>query len=318
MKFALSIHKNAAFLHILKISFIVAREIYKNKQHVYGARAQCCMLVQHSRVCRLHHVSYILYTRIKRIILLLLLNVNAVTGVGLAWLDSNSKFATHTHAKNQHFPAIYFSKHICCVSSLLLCALSLAMLPFFFASCLKWIEIYIFMSPAYWDSHTHTHIYRQRYARQREKAREKNLSNKLCAPHIQYIMYIILRGVIATDTISNSWHSLQDVNFIVLNSLLAWNLWDSFSFFHQARHLVFCSSRRTCNSRANTHIHLHRMVSQEKFVRCVRCLIDVANIFIRFSLLYFHYFIIFRTEFLRDNLLSFAMKTNDVHRKIIN
>lgn len=74
----------------------------------------------------------------------------------------------------------------------------------------------------------------------------------MCTTYTIYnIMYIILRGVIVTDTISNSWHSLQDVNFIVLNSLLAWNLWDSFSFFHQARHLVFCSSRRTCNSRAN-------------------------------------------------------------------
>lgn len=73
-------------------------------------------------------------------------------------------------------------RHFYCVLSLSPCY------HFFSSSCLKWIEIYMFMSPAYWDSHTHTHIYRQRYARQREKAREKNLSNKLCAPHIQYII----------------------------------------------------------------------------------------------------------------------------------
>lgn len=177
MKFALSIHKNAAFLHILKISFIVAREIYKNKQHVYGARAQCCMLVQHSRVCRLHHVSYILYTRIKRIILLLLLNVNAVTGVGLAWLDSNSKFATHTHAKNQHFPAIYFSKHICCVSSLLLCSLSRHVTIFFFILLKVDRNIYVYVSRILRLTHSHAYISTDTLNSERKRERKISLIN---------------------------------------------------------------------------------------------------------------------------------------------
>lgn len=122
--------------------------------------------------------------------------------------------------------------------------------------------------------------------------------------HIYY-----LRGVIATDTIQFVY-SLWEINFI-LNSLLTWNLWDSFTFFFLSfnkHHSFLCE--RICNS------HSHQIVSQKKFVRYL-C---VSAVWLMLSI-YFYYFrcivfiisLFFGQNFSRQlfsELLSFAIKQN--------
>ena len=89
-----------AFLHITKC-------IHIKKNYIARGRN---ILVQHSCVDCIMSVTF--YTHINILLLLL----NGADWLLLGWLSVCALLYT----ENQRFPSIYFSKHICCVSSLLL------------------------------------------------------------------------------------------------------------------------------------------------------------------------------------------------------
>lgn len=242
-----------------------------------------------------------------------------MTGVGLAWHGMAwlkvrvcvcvcMCYVLHKQAKNQHFPAIYFSKHICCVSSLLL--RSLAVLPFFYSLKVDrniCICICILMSPAY----SVTQAYTARNARERERDREgeREISLINYVHHIKYILFASC--VVWSQQILSAIrvHTLctEEVNFIVLNSLLTWNLWDSFSFsfffvaiFHRVSSFlcssVFAIGARTLkrNSWDVWVLVFAVWLMLPIYFNCFRCFIFIISLF-------------FVQNFTRQ--LSFAPKT---------